>query len=126
PAALYVVPVRRPTATERMALATLQQKLKLPDPVPWAQARDFDIEIQYSIKNLEDKKIIAFVACDGGNEYGDYVPGAYIDPTANAEDQTPPPDLLTSPPIEVAAGGVVTGVFREDDLQESALDLEAI
>ena len=33
---------------------------------------------------------------------------------------------MASAPIEIAAGGVTTGVFREDDLQESALDLEAI
>jgi hypothetical protein len=124
--ALYVLPVRQPTAAERTALADLQQRLMLPSAVPWAQARDFDVEIQYSVKNLETTKVIVFVSCDGGNEYGDYVPGAYIDPTANVEDQTPPPPLLSSAPLEIAPGGIVTGVFREDDLQESALDLEAI
>lgn len=124
--ALYVLPVRRPTADERTALAQLQQRLMLPSAVPWAQARDFDIEIQYSVKNLETQKLVVFVSCDGGNEYGDYVPGAYIDPKANAADQTPPPNLIASAPLEIAAGGIVTGVFREDDLQESALDLEAI
>src|SRR4051812_26885662 len=118
--ALYVLPVRQPTDVERMALGELQQRLMLPSEVPWAQARDFDIEIQYSVKNLETTKVIVFVTCDGGNEYGDYVPGAYIDPTQNAEDQTPPPPLLSSAPLEIAPGGTVTGVFREDDFQESA------
>ena len=123
---LYVLPVRQPTRTERRALAELQQKLMLPDAVPWAQARDFDIEIEYSVKNLDMQKVTAFVTCDGGNEFGDYVPAMYIDPNANAEDQAPPPNLLASPPLELEPGATVTGVFREDELRESALDLEAI
>ena len=98
----------------------------LPDAVPWAQARDFDIEIEWSIKNVDTTKTTVILALDGGNEFGDYVPGAYIDPNANAEDQTPPPDLVTTEPLVIEAGATASGVFREDDLQESAVDLEAI
>src|SRR5262249_27629538 len=76
---LYVLPVRQPTDLERRALETLQQKLMLPDPVPWAQARDFDIEIQYSVKNLDTQQAKVLVTLDGGNEFGDYVPANYID-----------------------------------------------
>ncbi len=124
--ALYVLPVRKPTQTERQALQKLQQQLMLPDAVPWAQARDFDIEIEWSVHNVDAQQATVVVALDGGNEFGDYVPGAYIDPTANVEDQAPPPDLLTSEPLVIEAGATATGVFREDDLQESAIDLEAI
>ncbi|MCU1278443.1 MAG: hypothetical protein JWM53_1989 [bacterium] len=123
---LYVLPVRQPTQTERQALQKLQQQLMLPAAVPWAQARDFDVEIQWSVKNADTTKATVIVALDGGNEFGDYVPGAYVDPRANPQDQAPPPDLLTSEPLVVEAGAIITGVFREDDLQESALDLEAI
>lgn len=124
--ALYVLPVRRPSKTERQALADLQQKLMLPDAVPWAQARDFDIELEWSVANLDATTATVIVALDGGNEFGDYVPGAYLNPKANANDQTPPPDLVTSPPLVIQPGARSSGVFREDDLQESALDLEAI
>jgi hypothetical protein len=123
---LYVLPVRQPTQTERQALGKLQQSLMLPSAVPWAQARDFDIEIQWSVRNADTMKSTVIVTVDGGNEFGDYVPGAYIDPNANAENQVVPPSLLTTEPLIVEAGATVTGVFREDDLQESALDLEAI
>ena len=123
---LYVLPVRKPTQAERQALGKLQQQLMLPDKVAWAQARDFDIEIEWSVHNVDTTDATVIVACDGGNEFGDYVPGMYIDPTANVEDQAPPPDLLSSPPLVIPAGATQTGVFREDDLQESALDLEAI
>ncbi|MGZ3427713.1 MAG: hypothetical protein ACXVCV_13740 [Polyangia bacterium] len=123
---LYVLPVRQPTQAERQALQKLQQQLMLPDAVPWAQARDFDIEVQWSVHNLDTMKSTVIVSVDGGNEFGDYVPGAYIDPNANAENQVVPPDLLTSEPLIVEGGATINGVFREDDLQESALDLEAI
>lgn len=123
---LYVLPVRRPTQAERRALDMIQQQLMLADAVPWAQAKDFDIEIEWSVKNLDTTPATVIVACDGGNEFGDYVPGMYINPNANAENQVPPPDLLTSPPLVIEPGATQTGVFREDDLQESALDLEAI
>ena len=106
---LYVLPVRQPTQTERQALQKLQQQLMLPDAVPWAQARDFDIEIEWSVKNLDSMKATVIVALDGGNEFGDYVPGAYIDPNANAEDQTPPPDLLDDGAARHRSGRDVVG-----------------
>jgi hypothetical protein len=123
---LFVLPVRKPTQKERQALGKLQQQLMLPDAVPWAQARDFDIEIEWSVKNLDAQTATVIVALDGGNEFGDYLPAAYIDPNANEEDQAPPPDLVTTEPLIIDAGATMSGVFREDDLQESALDLEAI
>ena len=124
--ALYVLPVRKPTAMERQQLATLQQTAKLPMPVPWAQARDFDVEIQYSLKNLDAQAITAYLMVNGGNEFGDYTPGAYINPNANAEDQTPPPPLIATEPVSIMPGATVTGTLREDQFQESAIDLEAI
>jgi hypothetical protein len=124
--ALYVLPVRRPTAAERQALAQLQMVNKLTMPVPWAQARDFDIEIEFSVANLDKQPITAYVTVDGGNEYGDYVPMLYIDPNANADDQTPPPPLIAEQPLVVQPGQTATGTIREDQTQESALNLEAI
>ncbi|HEY2749066.1 MAG TPA: hypothetical protein VGL86_30810 [Polyangia bacterium] len=123
---LYILPVRKPTQAEKQALGKLQQQLMLPDAVPWAQSRDFDIEIEWSVKNLDTMMTTAFVALDGGNEFGDYVPGAYIDPNADAEDQAVPPDLIASMPLTIAPGATVDGVFREDNLRETAIDLEAI
>ena len=123
---LYVLPVRRPSQSEQQALEADQMKRGLMLPEPWAAVRDFDIEIQYSVRNLEDKALKVFVTLDGGNEFGDYVPAMYIDPAEDVNDQTPPPHLMGGEPFDVAAGATLTGVFREDELRESALDLEAI
>ncbi len=123
---LFVLPVRKPRGEEGKAVAAEQKKLGLMMPVPWAALRDFDIQIEWSIKNLDTTPTKAFLTVNGGSEFGDYIPELYIDPTANQGDQTIPPSLLGGSPIDLAAGETRTGIFREDEVAEAALDLEAI
>jgi hypothetical protein len=124
---LFVVPVRQPTAQEAQALVDEQTKLGLPMPVPWVAVRDIDIEINWSLKNLEDKEVLTRVTVNGGNEFGDYDKTLYADPTAPPEDQMAPPDLMGGGVlVPLGAGATRSGVFREDQLREAALDLEAI
>ncbi len=70
---LYVLPVRRPSQSEQSSLNKEEQKLGLMLPVPWAGTRDFALEIDYSIKNLDSSHQTAFLTANGGNEFGDYV-----------------------------------------------------
>lgn len=123
---LYVVPVRRPSTEERRALELEQMMLGLTMETPWVGVRDFEIAVHYTIKNLEDKKVRAFFTIDGGNEFGDYDPALYVDPTVDEEDQEPPPSLVFTPPIDLEPNEIRTGVVREDEIAEAALDLEAI
>lgn len=123
---LFVLPVRQPTAAEQQALADEQTRKALPMAVPWAATRDFDIEIEYALKNLDAQPAQAFVTLLGGNEFGDYEPMQYLDPRAVAQNQTPPPPLAGGSPIALGVGEVKNGVFREDQLGEASLDLEAI
>jgi hypothetical protein len=123
---LYVFPVRQPTGDERKASQAEQRSLGLMMPVPWVGTRDFAVQIQYSLKNLSNQPVTAFLTANGGNEFGDYVPDLYIDPTENAEDQTPPPPLLGGSPIDLAPNETKQLVFREDQIAEASLDLEAI
>jgi hypothetical protein len=123
---LYVFPVRKPTRDERMALRSEQQSRGLMMPVPWVGTRDFAVQIEYSLKNLEAKTVTAYLTANGGNEFGDYVPSQYIDPTQNVEDQTPPPPLLGGSPVTLAPNETRELVFREDQIAEASLDLEAI
>jgi hypothetical protein len=123
---LWILPVRQPTQTEQMNLDQTQAALMLPMPVPWVQTVDFDVEIEYSVKNLDAMENEAFVTLVGGNEFGDYNPALYIDPRANVNDQRPPPPLAGGTPIHLDANQVVSGVFREDQIHEASIDLEAI
>lgn len=123
---LYVLPVRRPSQSEQQALKAEQMQKMLPMPVPWAGTRDFDVQIEWSAKNLDTQPVTAFLALTGGNEFGDYDPQAFIDPNAPQEDQTPPPPLLGGSPIALAPNEIKSGFFREDQMHEASIDLEAI
>ncbi len=124
---LFVVPVRRPTAVEVTARSEEQAKLGLPMEIPWVGVRDIEIELNWSLKNLEDKDVLTRVSVNGGNEFGDYDKTLFGDPTAPAQGQMAPPDLLGGGVlVSLAAGATRYGVFREDQFREAALDLEAI
>src|SRR5438132_12873922 len=69
--ALYVLPVRRPSQTEQRGIASETMKLGLAMPVPWAGTRDFDVEIEWSLKNLEGMDVTTTLTLLGGNEFGD-------------------------------------------------------
>ncbi len=124
--ALYVLPVRKPTNAEKAALVAEQKKLGLMMPVPWAGNADFAIEIEYAVKNLDNTPNQAFLTVVGGNEFGDYVQAAYVNASEDPEDQVAPPPLLQDQPINLAANAVHEGVFREDQIHTSGIDLEAI
>jgi hypothetical protein len=123
---LYVFPVRRPNQEEQAARGTEQRSRGLMMEVPWVGTRDFALQIEYSLKNLSNQKVTAFLSANGGNEFGDYVPDNYIDPTKPIEDQTPPPPLLGGSPIDLGPNETKLLVFREDQIGEASLDLEAI
>jgi hypothetical protein len=123
---LFVLPVRTPTNAEQRALDQEQMRLGLMQPVPWAGARDFDIQLQWAIKNLDAQPVDALFIVNGGNEFGDYDPAAFIDPNVPEDEQPPPPNLYGGAPMHLAGNEVRTGVLREDDLHENAIDLEAI
>lgn len=123
---LFVLPVRQPRPDEQMKLDALQAERMLPMPVPWISTADFDVEIAWSLKNLDSTENTAFVTLVGGNEFGDYQPTLYIDPRANVNDQRPPPPLQGGTPIHLDVNQVVAGTFREDQIGESSIDLEAI
>jgi hypothetical protein len=106
---------------ERMALAT-QLGLTI-DQIPQARRDDYDVSIEWTIKNLSDQPGIATIAVLGASEYYYYDPAMFIiDPM---EDEAPPP-LMGGVPIMVPALGVISGVFREDHLAEAAQDWDAI
>lgn len=123
---LFVLPVRRPNQRERQALDQEQMRLGLMQPVPWAATRDFDIELEWVVKNLDNTAVDALFIVNGGNEFGDYVPAAFIDPNVPVDEQPPPPNLYGGAPMHLAGNEIRTGVLREDDLHEAAIDLEAI
>jgi hypothetical protein len=120
----FVLPVRAPTVQEQAALMTEQMKLGLQQPVPWIGVRDMPVEVQYTLKNLEDREVTVNFTLGGGNEFGTYDPLLFYDP--NDPEAIAPPPLAGTTPIHLAANETRSLVFREDQIAESAVDIEAI
>jgi hypothetical protein len=123
---LFVVPVRLPYGFEARAMQQETMRLGLMMPVPWARLSDFDIEINWTMKNLDNQAVDASFFMDGGNEFGDYAPQRYYNPLVPAANQVLPPDLVAISPTHLQANEIRSGVIREDDIHEMAIDLEAI
>ncbi len=105
---------------ERQRLAT-ELGLQLAQ-VPQARRDDYEVELEWTIKNLAGKDGTASVIVVGASEYFYYDPTLFqLDPR-----DPPPPPLLGGIPVVVPANGEVSGVFREDQLAEAAQDWDAI
>jgi hypothetical protein len=119
--ASFDLPLRLEREDELMARSELAAELGI--EVPYVRLGDLFISIEWTIKNLEDSEGIAEIGVNGGNEYFYYVPLNFvIDPEEDEE----PPSLAGDIPLIIPANGTRSGVFREDALRESALDLELI
>jgi len=116
------LPIRLETPEELMDRTALADELGI--DVPYVGRDDLDISIEWTVTNLDANgpaQVELFV--NGANEYFNYVPDAFvIDPQ---EDEEPPP-LVDGIPFEVPADGVVSGVFREDQIREASIDLDLI
>lgn len=93
------------------------------DEVPYVRRDDMSVSIEWTIKNLEDLPGEARIHVNGANEWFSYIPVNFVvDPE---EDEEPPP-LMGDIPLIIEGGATVSGVFREDQLREAAIDLELI
>ncbi len=106
---------------DRLDLAT---ELGIPaDSVPYVRLGDLEVSVEWVIRNVSDSEGIARAHLNGGNQWFYYVPNNFVvDPE---EDEEPPP-LSGDIPLVVPADGTITGVFREDQVEEAALDLDQI
>jgi hypothetical protein len=118
------LPIKTETATDMMTRAQLATKLA-PVMVPYVKIGDLEIEIEWTIKNLDMKPGQAKIELNGANEYFSYDPSIIVlDP---GDDEAPPtPGLAGDGPIDVPAGGEISGLFTEDEVREAAIDLDQI
>jgi hypothetical protein len=115
-----LLPIRLETATEAERRAALAGELGV--MVPFVTRDDLELSVEWTVKNLSETDGVARVQMNGANEWFGYNPGVFV----VGEDENPPPPLAGDVPLEIPAGGARSGVFREDELAEAALDLELI
>ena len=118
-----MLPIKPESRADMATDAKLAQKLGV--MVPYPRVGDLDLEVEYTIKNLDGMDGTAEVELNGANQWFIYDPSMInLDPT---NDEAPPtPGLAGDIPIHVPANGVVEGVFREDQLTEAEIDLDQI
>ena len=119
---LPIKPESMKDAQTRMTLAA-----KLGVMVPYVKVGDLEIEVDWTITNQDTANPgTVKIALNGANEYFYYDPNLVNYTPPNAENPLISPSLDGDIPIDVPAGGVVTGLFREDELLEASIDLDMV
>ena len=113
-----LLPIRLETPEEAMERAEIEAVAGF--PIPFVSLDDLSISIEWTLKNLADTEGTVRIHVNGGNEQFYYVPELLlIDPEEDEE----APALMGDIPIVVPGNGSVSGVFREDQVREAAIDL---
>lgn len=115
------LPVRLEEEDEAMERAALETELGV--MVPYVDLETLQLSLEWTIRNLSDQDGMARIHVNGANEYFAYVPSAFV---VDPEEEEEPPPLLGDVPLPIPAQGTLTGVYREDELLEAAIDLELI
>jgi hypothetical protein len=117
------LPIKPETKTDLAADMALATKLGI--MVPYVKVGDLDLEVEFTIKNLDTSDGIAKIQLNAANEFFLYDPSMInLDPTNNEAPPTPP--LAGNIPIHVPANGTYSDLFREDQLLEASVDLDSI
>jgi hypothetical protein len=116
-----------PIKTESTSDATKRAELaaELMVDVPYVRVGDLEIEVEWTIKNVDSEDGEAKIQLNGANELFSYDPSIII-LNPDDEEAPPTPGLDGDIPIAVPAGGSVSGLFTEDQLREASIDLDQV
>jgi hypothetical protein len=127
--ALFIVeqradlPIKPPTNAEladRTAGAKAYKNLPFPR-LPWVERGELEIQIDFTLSNLDDADRDVDVIVNGANEFDEYVPGVTI-----VEEDPIPLHSQWERRYTVKAKSRISGTVREEDLDEAAVDLATV
>lgn len=124
--ALYMVespilfPVRAPRPEEMTALLSEAPVLPFPRR-PWVERDDYQIEIDFVLSNLEDRRVLTTITVNGINEFNEYVPSAQI-----IDDDLVVDFANWERTYLLGPGERRTVTVREEELDEVAIDLASV
>jgi hypothetical protein len=127
--ALYIVetraelPILAPSSTQladRMSAAKNYKNLPFPR-LPWVERGELEIQIDFTLSNLDNRERDVTVIVNGANEFDEYVPGVLL----NDEDVVPLHSEWERS-YSVPAKSRITGTVREEELDEAAVDLATV
>jgi hypothetical protein len=117
------LPIKTETAADKTKRDALAAKLGI--AVPYVKIGDLEIDVEWTIKNLDAMPGQAKIQLDGANELFSYDPTLIVF-DSDDEEAPPTPGLSGDVPINVPAGGTVSGLFTEDQLREASIDLDQV
>lgn len=127
--ALYIVetraelPIARPSnedLADRMMSARSYRDLPFPR-LPWVERGELEIQVDFTLSNLDDAERDVDVIVNGANEFDEYVPGV-----AMIDEDPVPLHSQWERRYTVAARSRIVDTVREEDLDEAAVDLATV
>jgi hypothetical protein len=119
------LPIKTETAADKKARDARSAQLA-PIQVPYVKVGDLELDVEWTIKNLDTKPGQARIQLNGASEFFVYDPTMINLAPPGAEDPPKTPGLAGDIPINVPAGGTVAGLFTEDELREASIDLDQV
>ncbi|MBK8170924.1 MAG: hypothetical protein IPK60_11355 [Sandaracinaceae bacterium] len=113
------LPIVPPTEAEMAALGG-----SAPAPfarMPWLGRNDLNVQIEYTVSNLEDEAVQIAIVLNGVNEFNEYVPAATI-----IEEEPVADYAQIERVLNLAAGQRYNGTIRQEELDEVAVDLATV
>jgi hypothetical protein len=114
--------LRWPTASQDR-LVELRAAIDPAVEVPLYRLDLYDLSVEWTVKNLDDAPGKFRVDLNGANEVYTYDPSLIV---IDADEDIFAPPFAGNIPTDISALGTVSGVFREDQLREAAIDLDQI
>lgn len=93
------------------------------DSIPYVKLGDMDVSIEWTLRNLDDAPAVARIDVNGANQWWRFVPELF-DIDEDEDEVQPPPPLVDGPPLQLEPLETRSGVVREDQLVEAAIDLD--
>jgi len=118
------LPIKTETAADKAKRDALAAQLGV--AVPYVKIGDLELDVEWTIKNLDTKPGQARIQLNGASEFFVYDPTMINLAPPDAEDPPKTPGLAGDIPIDIPAGGEVSGILTEDDVREAAIDLDEI
>jgi hypothetical protein len=117
------LPIKTETDADKTKRDALGAQLGV--TVPYVKIGDLELDVEWTIRNLDKMPGQARIQLNGANELFSYDP-ALINLAGDDEEAPKTPGLDGDIPIDVPGGGTVSGLFTEDQLREASIDLDQV
>jgi hypothetical protein len=117
---LPITPPTNAELAERMSGARAYRNLPFPR-LPWIERGELEIQIDFTLSNLDDAERDVDVIVNGANEFDEYVPGVQV-----IDEDPIPLHSQWERRYTVKAKSRIEDTVREEDLDEAAVDLATV